>query len=137
MHASLAGVTAGDFEHGLNAAVNRLRQALGDSADQPRYIETLPGRGYRFIAPVQSSSPAAAPAETPRKAAGTAGGSGYLFLLVYRSKRLIATRLVLRRRLPVLVLSGMWLKGWVGRRAELYRLESGEISLFRSGLKLR
>ena len=41
-----------DFEQGLNAAVNKLRQALGDSADQPRYIETVPGTGYRFIAPV-------------------------------------------------------------------------------------
>jgi Tol biopolymer transport system component/DNA-binding winged helix-turn-helix (wHTH) protein len=39
----------GDFEHGLNAAVKRLRDALSDSADQPRYIETLPRRGYRFI----------------------------------------------------------------------------------------
>src|SRR3954447_3813924 len=45
------GVTAGDFEHGLNAAVNKLRQALGDAADQPRYVETLPGLGYRFVAP--------------------------------------------------------------------------------------
>jgi TolB-like protein/DNA-binding winged helix-turn-helix (wHTH) protein/Flp pilus assembly protein TadD len=41
-----------DFEHGLNAAVNRLREALSDSADQPRFIETIPRRGYRFIAPV-------------------------------------------------------------------------------------
>ncbi len=49
-----AGATSGDFEHGLNAAVNKLRQVLGDSAEQPRYIETLPGRGYRFIAPLQS-----------------------------------------------------------------------------------
>src|SRR5713226_7933670 len=51
------GSTFVDFEHGLNAAMNRLRQALGDSADQPRYIETLPGRGYRFVAPVQDAQP--------------------------------------------------------------------------------
>src|SRR5262245_32578460 len=41
-----------DFDHGLNAAMNRLRVALGDSADSPRYIQTLPRRGYRFLAPV-------------------------------------------------------------------------------------
>jgi DNA-binding winged helix-turn-helix (wHTH) protein len=41
-----------DFEHGLNAGIKRLRDALGDSADTPRFIETLPRRGYRFIAPV-------------------------------------------------------------------------------------
>ncbi len=41
-----------DFEHGLNAAVKRLRDALGDSADNPRFIETLARRGYRFIAKV-------------------------------------------------------------------------------------
>ena len=42
-----------DFNHGLNAAVNKLRDALSDSADDPRYIETLPRRGYRFIAKVE------------------------------------------------------------------------------------
>lgn len=41
-----------DFEHGVNAAVNRLRDVLGDSADSPRYVETLPRRGYRFLAPI-------------------------------------------------------------------------------------
>lgn len=41
-----------DFEHGLNAAINRLREALGDEADNPRFVETLPRRGYRFIGPV-------------------------------------------------------------------------------------
>ncbi len=46
------GTTFVDLEQGLNTAVNKLRQALGDSADQPRYIETVPGKGYRFIAPV-------------------------------------------------------------------------------------
>lgn len=42
-----------DFEHGLNAAIRRLRDALGDSADSPKYIETLPRRGYRFIGSVE------------------------------------------------------------------------------------
>ncbi len=46
------GVTSGDFDHGLNAAVNKLRQTLGDVANQPRYVETLPGVGYRFVSPV-------------------------------------------------------------------------------------
>ena len=41
-----------DFDHGLNAAVRRLRDALGDSAENPRFVETLARRGYRFIAPV-------------------------------------------------------------------------------------
>jgi eukaryotic-like serine/threonine-protein kinase len=42
-----------DFDHGLNKAVNRLREVLEDSAEHPRFIETLPRRGYRFIAPVE------------------------------------------------------------------------------------
>jgi TolB-like protein/DNA-binding winged helix-turn-helix (wHTH) protein len=41
-----------DFDHGLNNAINRLRETLGDSADTPRFIETLPRKGYRFIAQV-------------------------------------------------------------------------------------
>ena len=44
--------TYGNFEDGLNAAVKRLRQALNDSAGNPRFVETLPRRGYRFLAPV-------------------------------------------------------------------------------------
>src|SRR5215472_872281 len=42
-----------DYEHGVNSAVNRIREALGDAAGNPRFIETLARRGYRFIAPVQ------------------------------------------------------------------------------------
>src|SRR3989442_8968302 len=45
-----------DFEHGLNAAVKRLRDALGDSADTPRFVETVPRRGYRFVAPVERAA---------------------------------------------------------------------------------
>jgi cholera toxin transcriptional activator len=41
-----------DYDHSLNAAVNKLREALNDSADNPRFIQTVPRRGYRFIAPV-------------------------------------------------------------------------------------
>src|SRR5262249_51523346 len=44
-----------DFEHALNAAVKRLRAALGDEADRPRVVETLPRRGYRFIAKLDSA----------------------------------------------------------------------------------
>jgi TolB-like protein/DNA-binding winged helix-turn-helix (wHTH) protein/Flp pilus assembly protein TadD len=44
-----------DFDHGLHAAVNRLRGALNDNADKPRYIETVPRRGYRFIATVEET----------------------------------------------------------------------------------
>src|SRR5215831_10378632 len=46
------GNTFVDFDRGLNKAINRLREALGDSADKPRFIETLPQRGYRFLAQV-------------------------------------------------------------------------------------
>ena len=53
-----------DFEHGLSVAVNKLRQTLGDSAENPRYVETVPGRGYRFIAPVEVLSALAPANET-------------------------------------------------------------------------
>lgn len=42
-----------DFDHGLNTAVNQIRNSLGDSASNPKFIQTLPRKGYRFIAPVQ------------------------------------------------------------------------------------
>ena len=50
-----------DFEKGTNAAITRLREALGDSAENPRYVETLPRRGYRFIAIVHGEPSAAGP----------------------------------------------------------------------------
>ena len=53
-----------DFEHSLNAAVNKLREALGDDANSPRFIETVPRRGYRFIAPIEHTLPASAPDST-------------------------------------------------------------------------
>src|SRR4029077_5739428 len=54
-----------DFDHGLNAAIKRLRDALGDSAENPRFVETVTRRGYRFIGvpgiPIPTATPSAAP----------------------------------------------------------------------------
>jgi len=49
-----------DFDHGLNTVINRLRETLGDSASNPRFIETLARRGYRFLAPVEATGSASA-----------------------------------------------------------------------------
>jgi Tol biopolymer transport system component/DNA-binding winged helix-turn-helix (wHTH) protein len=57
-----------DFEHGLNAIVKRLRDALGDPADAPRYIETVPRRGYRLIANVNRADEGAIPDAAPSPA---------------------------------------------------------------------
>jgi len=56
-----------DFEDGLNTTIKKIRAALGDSAENPRFIETLPRRGYRFIVPVQRTA-AQAPAAEERPA---------------------------------------------------------------------
>ena len=46
-----------DYEHGVNSAVNRIREALGDTATNPRFVETLARHGYRFIAPLERIDP--------------------------------------------------------------------------------
>ena len=66
--------TTVDFDEGLNYSVRQLRLALGDDANAPRYIETLPRRGYRFIAPLASDATAApAPSERRRRVAIVVG----------------------------------------------------------------
>jgi Tol biopolymer transport system component/DNA-binding winged helix-turn-helix (wHTH) protein len=67
------GDTFVDFDSGLNAAVNRVREALGDSAENPRFVETLPRRGYRFIGQVEelqraTSTESRRPVDSPRSA---------------------------------------------------------------------
>jgi eukaryotic-like serine/threonine-protein kinase len=57
--------TYGDFDHAVNVAVGKLRTALGDSADNPCFIETVPRRGYRFVAPLENPPVEEAPPPTP------------------------------------------------------------------------
>jgi DNA-binding winged helix-turn-helix (wHTH) protein len=86
-----------DFDHGLSAAVNKLREALCDSADHPRYVETIPRRGYRFIAEVDGfvapptvAEPQAQPAPPPRPQTllrpALLAGSGLLGVALTRRK---------------------------------------------------
>src|SRR5579864_5200384 len=57
-----------DFEHGLNTAIKKIRDVLSDDAEIPRYIETVPRKGYRFIGPVNQDVVHAVPAESsPRR----------------------------------------------------------------------
>src|SRR6201987_586161 len=74
-----------DFDTGLNSAIKKLRDVLGDSAEEPRYIETLPRRGYRFIGEVkngvpergiEASSETASGAEFPVVVSSVTGGAG-------------------------------------------------------------
>jgi DNA-binding winged helix-turn-helix (wHTH) protein len=62
-----------DFDHSLNTAINKVREALGDSASSPRYVETLARRGYRFISPVQTRDPANSPSEVSAHSAPASG----------------------------------------------------------------
>src|ERR1700676_5491167 len=54
-----------DFDDGLNTAVKKLRELLGDSSERPRYIETIPRRGYRFVGSIALPSPVVARASAP------------------------------------------------------------------------
>jgi DNA-binding winged helix-turn-helix (wHTH) protein len=65
-----------DFDHSLNAAIKRLRDALRDSADNPRFVETLARRGYRFVAPVKSGGDGWARTRLYRTLGCRHGGTG-------------------------------------------------------------
>src|SRR5215471_9959718 len=71
-----------DFDNGLNTSINRLREALGESADNPRFIETLPRRGYRFIAPITVDNPATAMPLKPASEVAVRGTPRILTLAV-------------------------------------------------------
>ena len=72
------GETFVDFDHGVNSAINRIREALGDAAVNPRFVETLARRGYRFIAPVERISPNALPPTAAASSPTTISRSSFL-----------------------------------------------------------
>ncbi len=88
-----------DFDNNLNAAVRKLRDTLGDSADSPRFVETLPRRGYRFIAPVEPVGQSPAVAKPGRSPAPSSRGPET------GSRRWLSWLALL----PVLLLAGWWL----------------------------
>ena len=91
-----------DFDRGLNKAINHLREALADSAEQPHFIETLPRKGYRFIAPVTcigEDAEAAPQAEPPRASS---------------RRRWILPAIVLTAGIAIAIAAGI---GWVRHRA--------------------
>src|SRR5215471_12065083 len=74
-----------DFEQSVNKAVNKLREALGDSASHPLYIETVARRGYRFVAPVQGDQTVrhvAQPAESQRRKTPWLAGGGFILTVL-------------------------------------------------------
>ena len=68
------GDTFVDFDHSLNTAIKKLRQALNDDKDKPRFVETLPKRGYRFIGTVEQAKKASTPSKPPAANASSSVG---------------------------------------------------------------
>jgi TolB-like protein/DNA-binding winged helix-turn-helix (wHTH) protein/Tfp pilus assembly protein PilF len=101
------------FDHGLNNAINRLREALGDSAETPRFIETLPRKGYRFIASVTGDGQVPE-AEYPESAATPVIETGPLERRLSTRPRFLVTFLVC---CFALALAGMAYFGWRRMRA--------------------
>jgi DNA-binding winged helix-turn-helix (wHTH) protein len=125
-----------DYEHGVNSAVNRIREAIGDTASSPRFVETLARRGYRFVAPVErigpvedpsaaqaeSPSPVVSPAVEEDPAAPTEPESSFLSGILATPEELPKASYPLVQTLFVL-LQLMYLGFYVGALANLAEIE--------------
>lgn len=104
-----------DFDHGLNTAINKLRDALSDPANAPRYIDTLPKRGYRFIYPVEGAASAASTAPPASAAQTETPETAVSFELPHPPRSL--------PRALFLLLQGVYLAIYVAALAKLGRVE--------------
>ena len=108
---------------GVNTAIDKIRLALGDEADNPRFIQTLPGRGYRFICPVLTGDGQLAEAEHPATAATPVVETGPIDQRLSARPRFLVTILVscFALALAVIVYLGVaanarWSVSWFGIR---------------------
>jgi TolB-like protein/DNA-binding winged helix-turn-helix (wHTH) protein/Tfp pilus assembly protein PilF len=102
-----------EFDEGLNTAIRKLRTAFGDSADNPRFIETVPRRGYRFIAPVSKAEMAAAAPEVPANLSPPVPPSSHTHLGSRRSRAWAAALgALLLLALVLAVISGVRRGAW-------------------------
>ena len=110
----------GDFDHAVNVAVGKLRTALGDSAENPSFIETVPRRGYRFVATVDSPHTSPPAQEPPPFAVSSGDGKSPRGLVV---KRLIFSALAVIAGAALLA-AGIWLgrRGAKSQPAQVQRL---------------
>ncbi len=108
-----------DFEHGLNSAINRLRDALGDKASNPRFVETLARRGYRWLVPVERIQSAGALASTPASpAAPTVASANFLDRILASEQDLPQSSHTVVQTL-FLLLQFMYLGFYIGALANL------------------
>jgi cholera toxin transcriptional activator len=107
-----------DYEHGVNSAVNRLREALGDKASSPTFVETLARRGYRFVAPVERVGAEAAADSLEEPVAVGEGGAGFLDRVLAQPEDLPETSYGVARTLFVM-LQLMYVGYYVGALANL------------------
>lgn len=113
-----------DYDHGVNSAVNRIREALGDAAGTPRYVETLARRGYRFVAPVQKiqTEPKTEPKPNQTNFANNQAESETTSGILASAEELPRTSQVVVRALFVL-LQLMYLAFYVGALANLGEIQ--------------
>jgi DNA-binding winged helix-turn-helix (wHTH) protein len=133
-----------DFEHSLNAAVKRLRAALGDDADHPRFVETLPRRGYRFIGALGAQPARAKEGTVPKRLAvlplsSLSDEDGQEYFTEGLTEELISQlEQTYRGRIGVIARrSSMMFKRTTQRANEIGQASAGAPTLVEGGLRMR